>query len=271
MYREKAKLILRRIFRFLAIVVFTCVCMNKIAEAEDKLKSEAYRPQIVDEEIANDGYGSFTLYVTFNMPVKSGILKVTLYDKNHKFIESQDVYFTTKFLDNSTLSATIYSAEAEYYNVYANDIEPLDEGTAIWAIVLVLGDLFLLLWFIDSLFYNAKRYYYNENEIIVYSGMFRHYIKLNGEKEDYKNTFGYIFLYLFVPYICFLIIALIPIRLSVSIDETTYDANISVFHRIKLKINNRLYNKRREFKNIRENNRNKKQTAAQYESDEEKR
>lgn len=87
-------------------------------------------------------------------------------------------------------------------------------------------DIFILAFFIGSLFLSYRVYNYNSNEIIVYAGWYHHYIKVNGEKSDEHNT---VFFY-------------VPIILSCRLnDGTELEATISVMNRIALKINNRLY------------------------------
>lgn len=266
MYYEKSKLLFRRILWLLAIIVFTAICMKTINEYDAQFEADKTELKIVNDEVeVDDEYESITsctIYVTFNKPVQSGYIAVSLYAEDGTTLYSNDVYFSSKLFakDRTILSADVYCIDvAEYYELGEFDIEPYNYAND-WTVIYVLGLVLLILCLLSALLYNAKRYFYNGNEVIVYAGLFHNYIKINGEKEDYKNTFGYIFIYLLLPFVCFLIVALIPIRLSATLDGNTYDANISVFNRIKLKINNRLYNKNREFKNQREYNR----AAAQY-------
>ena len=261
MYYEKGKLIFRRIFWLLAIIVFTVVCIKTIDEYNAQFEADKTELQIVNDEVeVDDEYDSITsctIYVKFNKPVHSGYIAVSLYDSDGTTLYGNDVYFSSKLFakDRTILSANVYCFDvAEYYELGEFDIEPYNYADD-WAVIYLIGLILLVLCLLSALFYNAKKYFYDGNEVIVYAGLFHNYIKINGEKEDYKNTFGYIFIYLLLPFVCFFIVALIPIRLSTTLNGNTYDANISVFNRIKLKINNRLYNKNREFKNVREYNR----------------
>lgn len=71
-----------------------------------------------------------------------------------------------------------------------------------------------------------KRYTYKNNEIIVYAGVYHHYIKINKEIFDEHDT----------------IISYSPIKLSCLLnDGTDIVATISLTNRITLKINNKLY------------------------------
>lgn len=267
MYYEKGKLIFRRIFWLLAIIVFTVICVKTIDEYDAQFEADKTELQIVNDDVViDDEYDSITscaIYVTFNKPVKPGYIAVSLYDKDGATLYSNDVYFSSKLFakDRTVLSANVYCLDvAEYYELGEFDIEPYNYADD-WAVIYLIGLILLVLCLLSALFYNAKKYFYDGNEVIVYAGLFHNYIKINGEKEDYKNTFGYIFIYLLLPFVCFLIVVLIPIRLSATINRNTYNANISVFNRIKLKINNRLYNKNREFKNQREYSRAAAQPA----------
>ena len=87
-------------------------------------------------------------------------------------------------------------------------------------------DVSLLAMFISSLLLSCKIYNYNGNEIIVFAGWYRHYIKINGEKHDEHNTF----------------VSFTPIILTCSLDDgANIKATITLSSRITLKINDRIY------------------------------
>ncbi len=86
-------------------------------------------------------------------------------------------------------------------------------------------DVFLLGMFICTLLLSCKEYKYDGYSIVVYSGFYHHYIKINGRIEDEHNT----------------IATFSAIYLSCTIDEQYFEATISLTNRISLKINDRLY------------------------------
>lgn len=81
------------------------------------------------------------------------------------------------------------------------------------------------IYFINTLILSCKEYSYNGYEILVYSGYFKHYIKVNGEKFDELNAFSF---------------SLIVLSCSLPNDDYL-EATISSFNRISLKINKKLY------------------------------
>lgn len=92
------------------------------------------------------------------------------------------------------------------------------------------GNVFVILIFIASLFLTYKEYEYNGNEIIVYAGWYHHYIKVNGNILDEHNT----------------LVTFTAIPLACTLDDgTDLEVTITTTNRISLKINNRLYTKRK--------------------------
>lgn len=95
-------------------------------------------------------------------------------------------------------------------------------------ILFIHADIFIPIIFIVSLFLSYKSYRYNGDFIVVYSGWFHHYIKVNGTKMDEHNTLQ----------------TFIPILLTCTLDDgTDLEATITLTNRISLKINNQLYTK----------------------------
>ena len=81
---------------------------------------------------------------------------------------------------------------------------------------------------ISSWFLSCIVYLFENHEIIVYAGFYRHYIKVDGELFDAHDTLYY----------------WTPIQLSCTLDDgTKIAATISLMSRIALKINDRLYAK----------------------------
>lgn len=106
-----------------------------------------------------------------------------------------------------------------------------DSISSLFLYTTLIGSLYVIpILFIASLFLTYKEYEYNGNEIIVYAGWFHHYIKVNGNILDEHNT----------------LISYTAIHLACTLEDgTDLEVTITMTNRISLKINNRLYTKRK--------------------------
>lgn len=99
----------------------------------------------------------------------------------------------------------------------------IDSDFPIFLFIFII--LFCLVLFICSLMLSCRIYSYDGKLIVVYSGFYHHYIKIDGVKTDEHNT----------------ILTYTAIYLSCTLkDGTNIDAAISMTNRISVKINNRL-------------------------------
>ena len=91
---------------------------------------------------------------------------------------------------------------------------------------------FAAVLFINALFFlSCKRYYYNNQKIVVYAGILHHYIKVDDEKCDEHTT----------------LMRFIPIKLATSLaDGSLMECTISTINRIATKINGRLYRNKKQ-------------------------
>ena len=105
----------------------------------------------------------------------------------------------------------------------------LEEGslarTIIASICIYIVVIFLALW-ITALTLSCKIYNFKQQEILVYAGASKHYIKVNGKIYDEHNT----------------IVSFTPIVLSCTLESgDKIQATITLTNRISLKINDVLY------------------------------
>ena len=133
------------------------------------------------------------------------------------------------------VAATVYVV----YKMFNTDFEVLDSvvesvGITLNGIyllslsALVIPDVLFLTFFILSLKHKCKKYVYNGREIVIYSGWYHHYLKVDDEIEDEHNSHY----------------SRIPIELWCNLnDGTELYASISPSNSIKLKINGKLYRK----------------------------
>lgn len=92
--------------------------------------------------------------------------------------------------------------------------------------MVLYANAFVFVFLVWSLMLSCKVYDYNGVEIIVYAGWFHNYIKVNGIVMDEHNTFQ----------------RWTAIILSCTLEDSTdLKVTISLFRRIALKINNKLY------------------------------
>lgn len=110
----------------------------------------------------------------------------------------------------------------------ASNNEAYNDTLAMISVFTFFAEIIIFIVFILSLLLSCKVYDYNGVEIIVYAGIYHHYIKVNGSIVDEYNTIS----------------SWTAITLSCALDDDTeLKATISLSNRIALKINNKLYKK----------------------------
>lgn len=238
MIYEKKK-ILRRII--VAIAVFLVGLLLAIVPWHGEL-------EIVDHNGYINSYNSYSdvsiveLEITFNQEVDSGDITIAFYDKDGYLIDTVTEWFYYGYPGN-TLSDSyiVVDGEVASYEILYYDVTmPSSTTLSIVGSGIMLIDLFGL---IVVLLLNCKVYYYEDKEIVVYAGIYHHYIKINGEKYDEHNT----------P------ISFVHICLSCECDEDYIESTITTFNRITLKVNGKLqtpskYQKERVVKNDKSTN-----------------
>lgn len=230
---EKFKIRFRRVFWaivLIASVVIALICFQPVKTEEVKL-------------VGDDGYiteyyeyldeTNCEIEAEFNVPVNSGYITVSFYDKNEKWLATKRGYFSG-YSDDNTLSCEFIGIEGKvdsYIIIGYSDITARQDSNGkevVGIIILAVGVPIGLCMFISALMLSYKVYVYDKKLIIVYSGWYHHYMTYGGIKVDEHNT----------------IQTFAPIWLSCTLDDGTFiSATISLSGRIALKINNRLYTK----------------------------
>ena len=108
------------------------------------------------------------------------------------------------------------------FNLVAN-------GTSYWWSSLLAAALFALLFFACQ---KVKTYDYDGKKIVVYSGFFNHYLKVDGEKYDERKCFS----------------SFVPIYLSCEVDDLFIETTISTWNFITTKVNGKMQYPERFFK-----------------------
>ena len=161
--------------------------------------------------------------IFFDGNVDSGSLLAEFFDSDgyslgvytEEFFAFDNSASVTFFVDGYVDSYNIVNC---YYNVYDDNYIGI-----VWSVFI---GLFMLLLFVSSLLLSCKVYDLYGHEIIVYAGCYHHYIKIDGELYDEHNT----------------LTSFSPIYMSCALgDDYFIEATISLWNRISLKVNNKLY------------------------------
>ncbi len=222
---EKIKVILRKLIWFVILligIIFSFVIGFKIFEFEVEI--------INDDGYIIEYYESLNQTVceidgTINITTASGDIVVEFYNSNGELLSKQEKYVIAT---NKTFSEIFtVDGKVETYHISSSSLTVLFEYIEIIIGVFIFIDFIILIFFISSLSLSCRVYHYDDSKIIVYSGRFHHYIKVDGEKMDEHNTLSSFF----------------AIYLSCTLEDGT-DINVTITRsgRISLKINNRLYN-----------------------------
>ena len=226
MVYEKVKLLIRRLFWTIAL------CIGVIIPVALGVSQSS--AQIIDDSgYLSEYYESLDEsmceieVVCDSKDCSSGYVTVAFYDENGDFLSSQEEYF---YGDDGVLSATFFvDGKVDSYAIVEYSLEADQTMIALF----VLADIFIFIILLSALLLSCKVYEYEGHTIVVYAGRFHHYIKIDGVKTDEHNT----------------LLRFTAIHLSSTADDgTNYQATISLFNRIALKINNKLYTKKRKRK-----------------------
>lgn len=138
-------------------------------------------------------YISILCEQTFNSSANFANAKVAFYDADGNMLEETETTFsgTEGFLS----AELVVNGKVAYHKITDYDIKavknlrrPLFAALLTLALSFLGRDMFILGFFIASLFLSYKEYEYNGNKIVVYAGWYHNYIKLNGTKISEQNT-----------------------------------------------------------------------------------
>ena len=228
MPKGKRKVLFRRLIAFILLalaVLFLVRAKNKFANTPI---------EILDSSMETSTYeylesSSCTLYVTLDKKIESGDVSVAFYDEKGKLLTTEEHYLSDDYNSAAnTYRAYFYSIDGIVDSYEILSLETTLDGAEITILLYGIAIFFLALYFLDTLLgLSCKVYEYNGNEIVVYSGWYHHYLKVNDEKVDESNTLS----------------SFVPIFLTTTLEDgTLIEANFSSLnHRISLKINTKLY------------------------------
>lgn len=222
--RKKKLLICKLIalFIFISYIITMLVILLPKNESLEIVDSNCYSSY-------NDYYNETDceMDVTFNQKVESGNIRVAFYDIYDNILEVKTIYFYG--YGEETLNNTFITVEG---NVYAYDIVDYSDittykNTSPYLYLSIGGGLVLFAFLLPLILGSCKVYSYEQYTIIIYAGIYYHYLKINNEKVDEYNTTLY----------------LSAISLSTTLNTgEIIQAKISPSNRITLKINDKLYN-----------------------------
>lgn len=226
MLYEKKKLLICKII----ITVLFLVCI--IVPISISL-TPAKIANIVDDEGFCDYDSSLNssdveIFVKFDTKVNDGYIKVSFYDESGKTLSTENGHFY-RTDDDKEVSDTFYiKGNVKGYKIISSEITRETYTSGITKYIFIIIDIFMIFIFLGTMLMSCKVYDLDGKDLIVYSGLYRHYIKYDGTILDEHNTFQ----------------TYVPIYLSTTIDDETYiEVTISTMNRISLKVNDKLYTK----------------------------
>lgn len=239
---EKIKLWIRKTLYALLIVLF--IVSPAIYTAIQSAKEPAELPELLltDESVCVDDYydaldeSYCTVTLTFNQNVTPGYVRISFYNEEGYFIETQKLYLTADVtaLDSEVVSTTCFvNGYVDSYEILTYDFEaaPMQESdddifyalyTSGWLCLALFSPVWIRI-FTES----CKEYIYNGQSLLVYCGHFHYYIKVNGTKYDEV----------------FKLFPVFSFTLSCRLDsgDEAFVRITPAMKRIRLKINDRLY------------------------------
>lgn len=224
---EKKKLLSYRLVLLLILIVG--IIAPKIV-----YNSPLNRAEIVEENCYTNEYDESNnrtvcrLTVTLVRPLHPCYITVAFYD-----VKGQLLAEKTASLDgwDNTRSVSFY-IDGKVASYKITDCDGDTSDAFVVALLIVIVDIINAAIFMWSLMLSCKEVRYRDNVIVVYSGWYHRYMKVNGElrcTQSAMSKWCYIF-------------AVIPIYFDCVLDDgTCISAKINAFNRISLKINGRLY------------------------------
>ncbi len=151
--------------------------------------------EMVDSSASIEDYDEYlnqttvNVEVTFDKNVNSADIEVIFYDNKGLKLETIEHTFLGY---GKTASSTFYYVDGKVESYEISEIYSVTRYGDIVLIctilICVIGGITSFALFVASLFLSCKKYRYNGNDILVYAGWYKHYIKVNGEKFDEHNT-----------------------------------------------------------------------------------
>ena len=185
----------------------------------------ASTPKIIDENVyaEYDSYYNETeieISFSFDKTVMDCTTTISFYDSTEQLLDTKTVDLQCYGTTGETLFSIYVKGNVDSYEIISYKIYGYKDDT-LATILLLIGLIGLIFAFSRS----YKIYTFENNSIIVYAGLVRHYIKINGTITDELNCFFSYHL------IC----------LSCTLDNgDLVDVTITQSNNIKLKINNYL-------------------------------
>lgn len=232
MFKEEKSIFIRRCIAIgiiIMLVLFAFIPWGFSPSPSPKLIShEGY---LVND---NDGYSGGAYYrieLVFDKSVSDCYVVIDIFDSNGDYFKTieENFYGTHSYYTATVYSSDIYLPKNAGYKIVSYDASAADASSAdggymllrwsIYALIVCIG-LIPLLFLLCA---HCNVYLYNGKEIIVFAGINKHYIKINGEIFDEHNSWFY-----------FLIV------LSCKDGEDFFEATVSATNSIRLKANGKL-------------------------------
>ncbi len=227
MIHEKKKILIYRII-WLSILILGIIIPIIIKFAPAKNVNIISDNGYINKYYENLDKTSCEIEVVCDKNVDYAYITVAFYDVNDNFLGEETGYF--RGYDNTISSTFSINGKVDSYEILDYDIQIEDKSYSYSYNWIILIDIVFFVFFIASLQLSCKEYEYNGNIIVVYAGFYHHYISVNEIKVDEHNT----------------LTRRTPICLSTTLEDgARLNVTITLSNRISLKINDKLYNKRK--------------------------
>lgn len=216
---DKTKFWIHKLFwvGIVALIIFLPIIIN------------AFQPELklIDDEVSGEYYSTLNescmeAKLTFNRPVDSGYATIKFYDEYDNLLKTVKCYFSC-YGESAEDSYIEVDGNVDSYELVSYDFEPAFVGGWMYALL-----IFVIPFFIVSMFLSYKEYEYNGKKLSVYAGWFNYILRVDGKICDKHCTFIYF----------------TPIKLTTTLDDgTKLEGTISLIKRITLKADDKLLSK----------------------------
>lgn len=221
MLKEQKKLLAHRLICF-GILVFLVlfIVFFKLPHPELEIVKTNCNLDYYFESIDSS---TCSITVTFNQKIEQCDITIAFYDANKQLLDTETVHSYASG-DTTSESYITVNGHVDSYEIISCEAE-FSGDLLLQSLKRYLGStliIFAFAFWICSLLYSYKLYDICNCIVIVYSGPYHHYIKVNGKIYDEHNT----------------IMSWTPIVLSTTLDGNALQATISLTNRISVKLNN---------------------------------
>ncbi len=231
MVYEKKQLIVRRV---ICVIVAIVGLVLMIAGA-----SPSHSLAVVDSSgfvEMGSVYSDCKIVAYFEEEIAEAEIVVSFFDAEGNEVERKTLDYGLYEGKSATFTVMIFDEVDSYQIIDGYALSQKGEDMMVFgSLLFVFGLIFLA----SRLFIKCKVFDFEGKEIIVYAGTFFHYIKVEGHILDRYTWI--LALFMWIPLVWLISLFLSKTMSCVLDDGTKIEVEVASFHRIKVKINDRLY------------------------------